>query len=256
MMQHFSRFIKSGPGLEKTLRLIQAVAQIGAALSVGSLAVQLTTAKLQFSLGRFGLKTNFARAIDLWSRELLTAVMCSARKYFRFFNFIDSFQRVSVLLGKEGIGSVAAWLELAKWTCFGLYFVLEDLTILHAMSVYAVPWNDRVLREANQFWFYALLFSLAGGGWALLSAPTQQHKSASTKNHGGKKKSTKGQKLPAKSAPHHPQVPALVRQMVVDGCDLLIPGSFLGWIPTGDLVVGGTAVVSTVLTGRVIWEVV
>lgn len=28
------------------------------------------------------------------------------------------------------MGSVARWLDLAKWTCFGLYFALEDLTIV------------------------------------------------------------------------------------------------------------------------------
>lgn len=56
---------------------------------------------------------------------------CSARRFFRFFGFIESFQRVSTLLGKGGgMGSVAGWLDLAKWTCFGLYFVLEDLTIV------------------------------------------------------------------------------------------------------------------------------
>lgn len=34
------------------------------------------------------------------------------------------------LLGQGGFGSVAGFLELAKCTCFGLYFVLEDLTIV------------------------------------------------------------------------------------------------------------------------------
>lgn len=53
-----------------------------------------------------------------------------ARRFFRFFGFIESFQRVSTLLSKEGMGSVAGWLDLAKWTCFGLYFILEDLTIV------------------------------------------------------------------------------------------------------------------------------
>lgn len=35
---------------------------------------------------------------------------------------------MSVLLGKDGFSSVAGMLELAKCTCFGLYFVLEDMT--------------------------------------------------------------------------------------------------------------------------------
>lgn len=56
----------------------------------------------------------------------------TARRFFRFFNFIKSFQRVSTLLSKGGVGSVSGWLDLAKWTCFSLYFVLEDLTIVCA----------------------------------------------------------------------------------------------------------------------------
>lgn len=41
---------------------------------------------------------------------------------------------MSELLGKDGFGSVAGMLELAKCTCFGLYFVLEDLTTVCYLS--------------------------------------------------------------------------------------------------------------------------
>lgn len=50
MIGQFSQFVNSGPGLEKTLRLIQAIAQIAAVFTVGSTAVRLTTAKLQLAL--------------------------------------------------------------------------------------------------------------------------------------------------------------------------------------------------------------
>lgn len=63
----------------------------------------------------------------MWSIGANTAI---ARRFFRFFGFIESFQRVSALLNKEGMGSVPGCIDLAKWTCFGLYFVLEDLTIV------------------------------------------------------------------------------------------------------------------------------
>lgn len=53
MIQQFSRFVNSGAGLEKTLRLIQCVSQVGAALTLSSaLVVQLTTVKLQLALGK------------------------------------------------------------------------------------------------------------------------------------------------------------------------------------------------------------
>ncbi|KAJ5205149.1 peroxin-11B [Penicillium cf. griseofulvum] len=220
MIQQFSRFVKSGAGLEKTLRLIQCLSQVVAALTVSSaLAVQLTTVKLQLAL---------------------------ARRYFRFFGFIDSFQRMSALLGKDGFSSVAGMLELAKCTCFGLYFVLEDLTTLHAMGVYAVSWNGRVMDQANTFWFYALAFSVAGGIWALLVGSAAQ---PSTKN--GKRKNQKSSEKapPAKAT----AASARAKQIVVDTCDLFIPLELLGWMPTGDVVVGSTMMLSTLLTAQDIW---
>ena len=51
MIQQFSRFVNTGSGLEKSLRLIQCVSQVVAALTTSTaLAVQLTTVKLQLAL--------------------------------------------------------------------------------------------------------------------------------------------------------------------------------------------------------------
>lgn len=59
MIEQFSRFVKSGAGLEKTLRLIQCVSQVVAALTVSSaLAVQLTTVKLQLALSKLNSMSN------------------------------------------------------------------------------------------------------------------------------------------------------------------------------------------------------
>ncbi|KAJ5753345.1 uncharacterized protein N7511_007498 [Penicillium nucicola] len=222
MIQKFSRFINSGAGLEKTLRLIQCTAQVVAALTVSSaLAVQLTTVKLQLAL---------------------------ARRYFRFFGFIDSFQRMYALLGKDGFTSVGGLIDLAKWTCFGLYFVLEDLTTLHAMGVYSVSWHDPVMDQANTFWLYALSFSVVGSLWALLFGRASEQ--PPKKNGKNKKEKVETEKAVAGKATASS---ALIQQIVVDSCDLLIPLELLHWMPTGDVVVGSTMVLSTLLTAQNIW---
>lgn len=111
------------------------------------------------------------------------------------------------------------------------------------MGVYLVPWEERVMREANQFWFYALSFSLLGALYALSSRSPSQGRNGKKKRSGRKtEKAVTGDSS------------ALVKQIVVDGCDLLIPAQLLKWMPTGDFVVGMTMVVSTVLTGREIWR--
>jgi hypothetical protein len=56
MIHQFTRFVNCTAGLDKTLRLFQALAQIAAVFSVGTLAVQFTTAKLQLALSRLFLR--------------------------------------------------------------------------------------------------------------------------------------------------------------------------------------------------------
>ncbi|KAJ5113175.1 hypothetical protein N7456_001709 [Penicillium angulare] len=220
-MARVTRFINDGTGLEKTLRLIQSLAQIAAVFTVGSTAVRLTTAKLQLAL---------------------------SRRFFRFFCFLESFEQVSALLTNGGRNSVAGWLDLGKWTSFGLYFITEDLTILHAMGVWTVPWEERVMRQANTYWFFALCFSLAGSLYKIFfSAPTKPANKSKSKSKNGKEKKTEEPVVEA------PKTSALVQQFVVDSCDLLLPLELLGWYPTGDLVLGVTMVLSTILTGWNVW---
>lgn len=52
-MSRLTRFVNNGSGLEKTLRLIQSLAQIAAVFTVGSTAVRFTTAKLQLALSKY-----------------------------------------------------------------------------------------------------------------------------------------------------------------------------------------------------------
>ena len=116
---------------------------------------------------------------------------------------------------------------------------------LHAMGVYAVSWHDPVMDQANTFWLYALSFSVAGGIWALLFGPSQQL----AKKDGEKEKVESEKAVPVKATPSS----ALIQQIVVDSCDLLIPLELLNWMPTGDVVVGSTMVLSTLLTAQNIW---
>lgn len=107
------------------------------------------------------------------------------------------------------------------------------------------------MREANTFWFYALCFSLAGTLYALLFSGSDSG-SGSGKSKNGKKRNTrKSEKEKEKVA--RVDTSALWTALVVDGCDLLIPAELLDWMPTGDLVIGSTMILSTLLTARAIW---
>lgn len=115
------------------------------------------------------------------------------------------------------------------------------------MGVHAVPWNNRVMDQANSFWCYALCFSIAGAIWALLFGPAEQPLKKNGKKN--QKKVDSEKKTPAKGT----VASARLKQIVIEGCDLLIPLELLGWMPTGDVVVGSTMVLSTLLAGQEIW---
>ncbi|CAL00393.1 uncharacterized protein An11g05460, partial [Aspergillus niger] len=110
---------------------------------------------------------------------------------------------------------------------------------LHATSIYPNPYNAAILTEANKFWFYALGFSILGAANDILFS------SASSTSK------TKDEKKPA---PSISRFSLLKKMLCVDACDMLIPGTFLGWIEMGQLGVGIGMVVSTLVSGWDMWN--
>lgn len=113
------------------------------------------------------------------------------------------------------------------------------------MNVWPVPWNTPVLTEANKFWFYAISLSILGAVWELLFSPVPETK----QQNGSAKKSGSEKAKPPKKTPSS----TLLKGVVIDACDLLLPGFFLGWIPVDDLQVGSAMIVSTLLASQDIW---
>lgn len=116
------------------------------------------------------------------------------------------------------------------------------------MGVYHVPWDAYVMREANQFWFYALAFSLLGECYELLLLSVSMETSSKSRVQ-KKKNDAKSRKRPP-AATHKS---ALVKSIAVDILDIFIPAEFLNWMPTGDLVVGMAMMLSTLLAAADIW---
>ena len=46
----------------------------------------------------------------------------------------------------------------------------------------------------------------------------------------------------------------IYRQLVIDCCDIFIPGASVGWIPVSNTVVGTAQFISTILAGQLIWK--
>lgn len=111
---------------------------------------------------------------------------------------------------------------------------------------------------------YAILASILLGLCHLFfPAPAASQKEAKKSQADGKKKkngkSTDEKKALDEKATPKAQAEAIdkgkiYRQLVIDCCDVFIPGSSIGWIPVGPTVVGTAQFISTVLAGQVIWN--
>lgn len=133
-----------------------------------------------------------------------------------------------------------------------------------------------VQREANKCWFYALVLSIFLGlreimYMALFQRATdvteqakgttdgsnsEATKPEATKSEATESESTKSEaeptRSPAKSArevDNH-----IYTQLIIDSCDLFIPGAAVGWLPMGLVFVGTASTVSSLLAGRQIWD--
>ncbi|KAL1959322.1 hypothetical protein VTO42DRAFT_2509 [Malbranchea cinnamomea] len=231
--RQFANFTNRTAGLDLTLRMIQALAMIAAEVLVDkATVVRCETATVQLAL---------------------------ARRYLRFFSFIDCFgSAFDILAGNPT--SEASWLTTLKLTessCLGLYLFMENFTMLHDMNLWLVPWYKPVLLEANKFWFYAICASLArtvGQLW-FGSAMAERNQTENANGHSEKDQKKEGpvKTSTAVAQPPLPSNTSLLMRIVADSCDLTLPTSFLGWVPLGNLGVGMAMVVSTIITSRDIW---
>ncbi|KAL2001282.1 hypothetical protein VTN02DRAFT_1949 [Thermoascus thermophilus] len=306
--KQLSNFTNSLPGLEKTLRLFQAIAQICAVLVVNTVhASRWGTIRSQLALGR---------------------------RYLRLFKFLECFERAYAVLGQGyQAASTAQYdradfamttMEVGKWSMLGMYFLLENFTILDAMGVWKTTWSLDVLIEAHKLWFYALCLSLISGLWSLFASAIEQveKRKKRRRNRGaaseGKKENRQAEdekgihlsdhedehkrdistdesdydsdSSASSSSDSHsdhetnvnteekdrdladidihdlPAVPetatptgsaaayaSILTHLVIDSCDLLIPASVVGWTNAGQLTIGVTMLLTTVLTSRDIW---
>ncbi|KAH7384733.1 peroxisomal biogenesis factor 11 [Cadophora sp. MPI-SDFR-AT-0126] len=222
-----SRFVGHAAGLEKTLRLLQSCSQVVAAHSLPVASAPWLQARSQLALGR---------------------------RYLRFLKFIDAFALAFGAFSSHNNGIVAA-LEFGKWSCMGMFLFLESCTILDAMAIYRSNWAAGLFVEAMKFWFYSLtlgilqaLIELWGLSW--------QGSAMRKEDEGEDEKVGKKAALDHESRARQRRSKRwnVVKKIMIDGCDLSIPGSITGWLAVSSSNVGILCIVSTVLAGYDIWD--
>lgn len=104
--------------------------------------------------------------------------------------------------------------------------------------------------EANKFWFYAICLSIARNIGKLFFRPAVPNKIQSSQV--AEEKRGRSQKPSPSKA--EPSTSSLVKQLVIDSCDLTLPASFIGWVSLGNVGIGMAMVVSTLLAGQQLWS--
>lgn len=123
------------------------------------------------------------------------------------------------------------------------------------MGIWVTPWAQELFIECHKWWFFGIALSIIGSTVDIffpVSEPTPTSSSSSSSS--AAKKSATGEK--EKKQPQQSQIrdlTPLVKRLIVDSCDLVIPGSVLGWIPASGTQVGIVMIVSTLVASGDIW---
>ncbi|KAG9228174.1 peroxisomal biogenesis factor 11 [Amylocarpus encephaloides] len=222
-----SRFLNDAAGLEKTLRLLQALTQICASYAPNP--QPWLQARKQIALGR---------------------------RYFRPGKIVPAFTASASAFHKPPGTSISLLnlLDSTRWLCQGLYILLESFTLLDAMGVCDHEWADWLFIEGQKFWFYAIFHGVVIGLLELLmvnstpiAVPTKTKESSKTEED-------EKNELEQKSQIQRNRRLKVMKQLVVDGCDLFVPGPSTGWLVVSSTKVGVLMTVSSVVAGTDIWE--
>jgi Peroxisomal biogenesis factor 11 (PEX11) len=120
---------------------------------------------------------------------------------------------------------------------------------LDAMGVWETQWAKDVFIESQKWWFYSYILSIMVSTVELFF-PTESSSSSDKKVGKNKDEKTENPELAATKREAWP----IVNSLIVDSCDIIIPGSFLGWIQASPTQVGIVMIVTTVLSSRDIWN--
>ncbi|KAI3333836.1 hypothetical protein F4824DRAFT_234865 [Ustulina deusta] len=174
--EQFVRFTTDAAGLERTFRLVQSIAQILASYTLPFDALVVVLAFL--APGRSAPDPAATHAV----LEALRARLALARRYFRVFRFLESFQAAQKLYGSLSTSSSAlsssspaprwgrtdVWIDVFGRTFNGMYLLLEVSTLADAqkidgLAVWGPELEGSVAVEGQRFWLFSLVCGVLAG---------------------------------------------------------------------------------------------
>ncbi|KAF3062132.1 putative ex11b-like protein [Daldinia childiae] len=263
--EQFIRFTTDSVGLERTFRLFQSIVQI-----LSNFTLPFNVLLEVFILTTEKAPSPAATRVVL---KTLNQRLGLARRFFRLFRFLDSFNaaqklssKISATQGQKGaaprgfLSQVHPWIDVFSKTFMGMYLLLEASTMVDALQVPGLAiWTaerERTITvEGQRFWLFSLVcsavYSILEVSFTLSSAPPAPTEKAAS----SEKKATSREKR--KQEPKQEittKVYKLGRGATASILDIVLPGSVVGWIKADPGTVGLAMFVTTILTSMDVWE--
>jgi hypothetical protein len=122
------------------------------------------------------------------------------------------------------------------------------------MGIWTTTWAADVFVEAMKFWFYSLILGVIVGVLQLYQLYMEPVVISEKKTEIGEKSKENEKMIQMMEITERKEKRTkIIKKIVVDGCDLFIPGSTTGWMVVSTANVGMLSVVSTVLAATDIW---
>jgi len=120
------------------------------------------------------------------------------------------------------------------------------------MGVTSTTWGPQVAHESAKFWFYGIVTSVLLSLYQVffIVTPTRTAEKVVSSTTDEKASSTKTSPVPAQADTRSTEI---YRQLLIDGCDLFIPGSTVGWTPSEPLTIGIFMSISSALAMGSMW---
>ncbi|KAJ9609748.1 hypothetical protein H2200_006076 [Cladophialophora chaetospira] len=262
MFQSIAKFSNDNVGVEKTLKLLQSTSQIAANIGYWSPdeAAQWTIAKNQFAFARRFFR--LVKWIDCWNNAYTQFEAYSAPSPPQRSTKDEKEQPKRIPPPQS---SLHCLLLVSKWSLLGAYLFLEMFTIIDAVTGAWRPWAVSTQIESLKLWFYALSVSVfldlyeiffvyseqPGSTTSLFKHLTDEKKSASKSN--GEKTSEEVASKPDSTSLQAAKLRSLYRQLVIDSCDVIIPGAAVGWLSLDPVTVGIAGTISALVGGSDAW---
>ncbi|RSL53283.1 hypothetical protein CEP53_007809 [Fusarium sp. AF-6] len=150
--EHFVAFGTDLVGIERILRLFQATCSI----------LICYPALLALFLPGASEKVQISKATGL---GVLRGQLNVSRRFIRFFRFLDTLRvgwNLYVATGDKGLDG---WLEVVSRTCFGIFGMMETMTLLDLcgienLRIFSKEKYDEIDYQSQLFWFAGLYTSI------------------------------------------------------------------------------------------------